>query len=140
VARRWLTELALWCVSRSAAILYGKEPGPGLISARAQCFVTQRSVYGVLSWRSTRNARHVSNRGGILRAINLVPIRAVEMACNTPGSPLERALCLLHVLPDGREGHGVQYATVWNRSTAGGTPTTVLASAPCRQRSMRLLP
>jgi hypothetical protein len=28
------------CASRSAAILYGKEPDPGLVLARSQCFVT----------------------------------------------------------------------------------------------------
>jgi hypothetical protein len=41
-----------WCASRAAAILYGKEPGSGLGLAERQGFVTQRSVYGVLSWRA----------------------------------------------------------------------------------------
>jgi hypothetical protein len=71
------------CASRSAAILYGKEPGLGLVLARSRCFVTQRPVYGVLSWRAMWNARHVPGRGSILHAINRPSILGVDMACNT---------------------------------------------------------
>ena len=80
------------CASRSAAILYGKEPGPGLVLVRSRCFVTQHSTYGVLSWRAIWNARHVFKRGAILQAANHASIRGVKMACNTPDAALER-LC-----------------------------------------------
>jgi hypothetical protein len=63
--------------------LYGRQPGLGLVLARSRCFVTQTSVYGVLSWRAIRNARHISDRGCTLHAINRVPIRGVDVACNT---------------------------------------------------------
>jgi hypothetical protein len=103
---------APWCASRSAAILYGKDHHFGLISAGRGGSLRPRAVYGALSWRAIRNARHVSNRAGKLHAKNRVPIRGVRMACNTPNSRLERARRLLHTLPDGQGQCGVQYATV----------------------------
>ena len=107
-----LSEIATRCASRSAAILYGKSPGFRLISALTGSSLRLYPVYGVLTWRAMWNARHVPNRGSMLHAINRVSIRGVEMACNAPSSALERTWCQLHALPDGREQHGVQCATV----------------------------
>ena len=48
----------------------------------------------------------------MLHAINMVPNRGVEMACNTPTSALEQERRPLRALPNGRGQYGVQYATV----------------------------
>ena len=47
----------------------------------------------------------------MLHAINMVPNRGVEMACNTPTSALEQERRPPHA-PNGRGQYGVQYATV----------------------------
>ena len=50
------------CASRSAAILYGKEPHFRLISARTGNSLRHCRFYGALSWRAMWNARHVSDQ------------------------------------------------------------------------------
>jgi hypothetical protein len=67
-------------------VLYGKAPHLRLISASTGGSLRPHAVYGVLSWRTMWNARHVPGRDAILSAINPVLIRGV----NAPNAALER--------------------------------------------------
>ena len=77
------------CASRAAAILYGKGAVFGVIPAVRRRSLRHDRIYGVLSWRTMWNARHVSGRSGILHAMITAPIPGVQMACNTDESPDE---------------------------------------------------
>jgi hypothetical protein len=79
--------VAVYGVPPAAAILYGKGVVSGLIPAWTGVSLRSDAVYGVLSWRAMWNARHISDRGRTLHAINRVPIRGVDMACNTTEIP-----------------------------------------------------
>ena len=77
------TQFTSRCASRSTAISYGKAPHFQLISACPDASLRACRVYGALTWRAIWNARHVSDLGAILHAINRAAILGVNVACNT---------------------------------------------------------
>ena len=70
-----------------------REPVSGVIPAWISSSLRNDPVYGVLSWRAMRNARHVSGRGGILHAITMPSIlgestwRAIQTRSRMEASP-----------------------------------------------------
>jgi hypothetical protein len=70
--------------SRISADFYGKTRPFGLISAGFGPFMPLGCRYGVLTWCTSRNARHVFRRVATFHAVNRPFIPRVGMACNTP--------------------------------------------------------
>src|SRR3954454_4192623 len=70
--------------SRISADFYGRTGLFGLILARFWRFWLRLAEYGVLTWCTSRNARHVFRRAATFHAINRPFIPRVRMACNAP--------------------------------------------------------
>jgi hypothetical protein len=108
--------------SRISADFYRKAGPFGLISAGFRPVRLRLAGYGVLTWRTTRNARYVFRPTAMFHAINRPFIPGSEWRAmrqpaviQTGGSPIS--------LP---RRYGVQAATVKNHRDPGCTPTPTI--------------
>jgi hypothetical protein len=72
-----------WGASSAAAKIYSNEALFGPISVGFRVVQPLIAEYGVLTWRTSRNARYVSGPTATLHAVNRPFIPGVRMACNT---------------------------------------------------------
>jgi len=70
--------------SRISANFYGKTGPFGLISAGFRPFMPLSRRYGVLTWRTSPNVRHVFRPAATFHAINRPFTPGVGIACNAP--------------------------------------------------------